>query len=212
MVNVIWTGDTLAIVWFWQVSNLMHAPFSVPASPERKLITFDTLHMLCCSDKPLLFAGLLLFSMSTIRQQLNKQGAVFSIRLHTDRVKCCQMTRLNSRMSHCVNIFDIAASACSPFFYEYSSGTHASQMSNGFCINNQKHTRKHLQCPWKMAPSGNVWRVQGFPDSVLFIGTLELLLTSICSPDFSWNHSALSFRLAAGCLSVHIRKAYYGLL
>lgn len=52
-------------------------------------------------------------------------------------------------------------------------------MSNGFWMHNQEHARKRLQCPWKMAPSGNVRRVHGFPDSVLFIGPQELLLTPI---------------------------------
>lgn len=36
MVNVIWTGDTLAIVWFWQVSNLKHTPFCVCVCLTRK--------------------------------------------------------------------------------------------------------------------------------------------------------------------------------
>lgn len=34
MVNVIWTGDTLAIVWFWQVSNPMYIPYCVWAVAE----------------------------------------------------------------------------------------------------------------------------------------------------------------------------------
>lgn len=176
MVNVIWTGDTLAIVWFWQVSNLKHTPFCVCAIPERKLIAFDRLCMPCCSDKLLLFAWLNLFSLSAIKQHLNKQGAV--LKRATYRY-CCQMTELNwnttlSEMARWVNIFHIAASAYSPVFVH----SKAVRVSNRFWINNQKRIRKQcLQCPWKLIPNGNIQCVQGFPASVFLIGMLELLLT-----------------------------------
>lgn len=42
------TGDTLAIVWFWQVSNLMYIPYCLSAVAETILITFHTLCMHIC--------------------------------------------------------------------------------------------------------------------------------------------------------------------
>lgn len=109
MVNVIWTGDTLAIVWFWQVSNLMYMPYCVSSMPERKLITFDTLYVRCCSGDPP-FAWFTLVSLSTIKQQLNKQEGVFSDRLDTGSDERCQMRAhhalmnpMFSWMSDCAN-------------------------------------------------------------------------------------------------------------
>lgn len=100
MVNVIWTGDTLAIVWFWQVSNLIYMPYCVSSMPERKLITFDTLYVLCCSVELLLFAWFTLISLSTIKQQLNKQEGVFSEGLYAGSVERCQMTAPDFDESH----------------------------------------------------------------------------------------------------------------
>lgn len=122
------------------------------------------------------------------------------------------MTELNlntplSEIARWVNIFPIAASSYSPVFVY----PEVIQMSNRCWINNQKRIRKQcLQRPWKRIPNGNIQCVQGFPASVFLIGMLELLLTlSVLA--FLLNHSGLSFRLTA-CSSVHIGKAYYGLL
>lgn len=51
MLNVIQTGDTLAIVCFWQVSNLPDMPYCVLAEHEARLIAFDSEYMLCCLAK-----------------------------------------------------------------------------------------------------------------------------------------------------------------
>lgn len=107
MVNVIWTGDTLAIVWFWQVSNLIYKPYCVSSMPDRKLITFDTPR---CSGKRLLFARFYLISLSTVKRQLNKQEGVLSEGLDAGNGERRQMTVGASRwipafswMSNCAN-------------------------------------------------------------------------------------------------------------
>lgn len=92
MVNVIRTGDTLAIVWLWLMSNLMYIPYCVYAVAERKLITFDTLCVLFCSGELLLFVQFNLISLSTTKQQLNKQNGVFLEGLDTGSVEQCQIT------------------------------------------------------------------------------------------------------------------------
>lgn len=115
MVNVIWTRDTLTIVWFWQVSNLMYMPYCVSFMSERKPITFDTLHMLCYSSKVPLFVWFNLISLSTIKQQLNQQEGVFSEGLDTGSVERCQMTAPDfdestfSWMSNCANRFSLCS-------------------------------------------------------------------------------------------------------
>lgn len=94
MVNVIWTGDTLAIVWFWQVSNLIYKPYCVSSMPERKLITFDTPR--CSGERPL-FARFYLISLSTVERQLNKQEGVLSEGLDAGSGERRQMTAAASR-------------------------------------------------------------------------------------------------------------------
>lgn len=90
MVNVIWTGDTLAIVWFWQVSNLMYIPYCVSSMAERKLIIFDA--YMRRSGELLLFVQFNSVSLSTIKQQLNKQEGVLTEELDKGSVESCQMT------------------------------------------------------------------------------------------------------------------------
>lgn len=99
------TRDTLAIVWFWQVSNLMYIPYCVSAVAETILITFHTRCMHICvvlvnhnqsiawinRNQSLLVIQFNLILLSTIKQQLNKQG-VFSGGLDTGSVEHCQMT------------------------------------------------------------------------------------------------------------------------
>lgn len=59
---------------------------------EGKFITFDTLYVLYCSGRLLLFVGFSLISLSTVEQQLNKQEGAFSGGLETGSVERCQMT------------------------------------------------------------------------------------------------------------------------
>ncbi len=70
----------------------MYVPYCVSSMGDRKLITFDTLYVLCCSGKLLLFMRFNLISLSTIKQQLNKQEGVFSEGLDTGSVERCQVT------------------------------------------------------------------------------------------------------------------------
>lgn len=110
MVNVIWTGDTLAIVWFWQMSNLIYMPYCVSSMAGRKLITFDTLHVLFCSGDLLLVVPFNWIPLSTVRQQVNKQQGVFSqrgcVQVVPSVAKWQHQTLMNpvfSWMSNCAN-------------------------------------------------------------------------------------------------------------
>ena len=78
MVNLIQTGDTLATVWLWQVSNLVRVPNCVSAVARRKLMTLDTLHVLFLS---LLFVPFSLIPSSAVKEEQNKQWLCFPMQV-----------------------------------------------------------------------------------------------------------------------------------
>lgn len=144
----------------------------VCASPERKLIEFDTLHVPCCTDKLLLFAWLNLIEPSAIKQPLNKQRAVLK-----KKWLCAGSAVVLP--NDWVNSFHFAAPAYSFVFVQ----PEVLQMSIRFWINNQKtQSGSNVSSVFGAAYQKETYKhVRGFPASVFLIGMLELNFVCSCA-------------------------------